>query len=234
MGSGLKKLLLTVLVVSLFSGTANAATTKASPTPTTSATKKTSPSPTPKTTVTAKATTTPKTTVTAKATPKPTATKKIVIYKPRPKVKVSPSPSAIWPPNGYYKDKENPDIYAKVPTSKELIGLASANKNLAAALQACKTMTCGAILAGSLAGCNWWEFSADVFGPTSDTDATLLKYGSVASLFNSSKPKQVMPFVLITQEPIKNGFTVSNIKITCHREAIPTDLKVPSNTYLKN
>lgn len=155
-----------------------------------------------------------------------------MVYKPKKlkKVKVIPSPAAAWPPKGYI---QNGDIYAKVPTSKELIGLASSNSKLTKDLASCETLTCGAILAASLAGCSWWEFNAEVTGPTSDTDSTIIKYGNLTSLFGPSKPKQVVPFIMVSEEAIKNGFVVSGIKIACHREPIPTDLKVPSNTYLK-
>ena len=135
-----------LVAFSLISGSANAATKKPSPTPTTKATTKTTAKPTATTKATVKAT--------AKATVKatPTATKKKVVYKPAPrkKVKLSPSPAPVWPPKGYIKSD---DIYAKIPNSKELIGLSSANKKLVAEVQSCESLTCGAILATSLAGC---------------------------------------------------------------------------------
>jgi hypothetical protein len=243
MGSRLRKLLVALLTVSLISGTANAATKKPTPTPTTKATAKSSTKAstkaTTKATPTSKSTTkaTPKTTskTTAKATAKATAspTKKKVVYKPVPRktVKLTPSPSAIWPPKGYVKSD---DIYAKVPTSKELIGLASSNKTLTMNLAACENLTCGAISAASLSGCSWWEFTGDVIGPTSDTDKTIIKYGTLTSLFGSTKPKQIQTFIMVSEEPVKNGFIVTNINMACHKVAAPEDLKIPSNTYVKN
>ena len=172
--------------------------------------------------------------MTAKATAKatPTATKKKVVYKPVPrkKVKLSPSPAPVWPPKGYVKSD---DIYAKIPTSKELIGLSSANKTLAAELKSCESLTCGAILATSLAGCKWWEITADVNGPTSDTDATIIKYGTLRSLFGPSKAKQINTYILISEEPIKNGLVVSNILMACHRTDTPIDVQLPSHVYTK-
>ncbi len=179
--------------------------------------------------------------VTTKATAKPTVkptvkasvtpTQKKVVYKPKPrKKKLPPSPSPTWPPKGYI---QNGDIYAKVPTSKELIGLASSNSKLTKDLASCESLTCGAILAASFAGCAWWEFNAEVTGPASDTDSTIIKFGNLTSLFGPSKPKQVLPFIMVSEVPIKNGFVVSGIQIACHREPIPTDLKVPSNTFVK-
>ena len=241
----IKRFFVAVMAVSLISGTAHAATNKPSPTPTIKATAKATAKVTPKVTskptavasskptskVTAKTSATPTSKSTAKASATPT--KKKVVYKPRPrkKVKVTPSPSAVWPPKGYV---QSDDIYAKVPTSKELIGLASSNKTLAKSLVSCESLTCGAILATSSAGCNWWEFTADVTGPAFDTDKSIIKFGTLTSLFGPSKPKQVLPFIMISEEPVKDGHLVSNIKMVCHREAIPTDLKIPSNTYVKN
>jgi hypothetical protein len=219
-------------------GTANAATKKPTPTPT----KKVTATPTVKASAkasvkaTSKATVTSKTTVkpTTKATASATATKKKVVYKPKPrkKVKLSPSPKPVWPPKGYLKSD---DIYAKIPTSKELIGLTSANKKLASDLKNknCENLTCGAILATSIAGCNYWEFNADVVGPTSETDKTIIKYGSLISYFGSSKPKEITTYILNSEEPVKDGFIVSNIKIACHRDVVPTDIKIPSNIYMK-
>jgi hypothetical protein len=233
-----------LVAFSLISGSANAATKKPSPT----ATVKTTAKPTVKATTTTKATTkaSAKPTATTKATVKatakstvkatvkatPTATKKKVVYKPAPrkKVKLSPSPAPVWPPKGYIKSD---DIYAKIPNSKELIGLSSANKKLAAELKSCESLTCGAILATSLAGCKWWEITADVNGPTSDTDATIIKFGTLRSLFGPSKAKQINPYILISEEPIKNGLVVSNIVMACHRTDTPIDVQLPSHTYTK-
>ena len=241
MGSRLRKLLVAVLAVSLLNGTAHAATKKPTPKPTVKVTAKATAKATPKVTTKATAKSTAKPTATTKSTAKPTAKatasatatkKKVVVYKPRPrkKVKVSPSPKAVWPPKGYIK---NDDIYAKVPTSKELIGLSSANKKLASALKDCENLTCGAIFATSIAGCNWWEFTGDVTGPVSETDKTIIKYGAVKSLFGSSKAKEIQTFIMVSQEPIKTGFLISNIQMLCHRDAAPPDLTIPSHSYIK-
>lgn len=240
MGSRLRKLLVAVIALSLFNGSANAATKKPSPTPTVKVTTKATAKVTAKASASATAKTTAKPTSTTKSTVKPTAkatasataTKKKVVYKPKPrkKVKISPSPKAVWPPNGYVK---NDDIYAKVPTSKELIGLSSANKKLASDLKACENLTCGAIFATSIAGCNWWEFTGDVTGPASDTDKTIIKYGAVKSLFGSSKAKEIQTYIMVSQEPIKTGFLISNIQMLCHRDAAPPDLTIPSHSYIK-
>ena len=236
MGSRLRKLLVAVIAFSLVGGSANAATKTPTPTPTAKSTAKATTQPTSKPTAKASAASTVKSiaNATAKATASAsaTATKKKVVYKPRPRktVKVTPSPSAVWPPKGYVR---NDDIYAKVPTSKELIGLASSNKTLSKSLTSCETLTCGAILATSLTGCNWWEFTGDVTGPASETDNTIIKYGTLTSFFGSTKPKQIQPFILVSEETLKNGFVVSNIKVACHRDPVPADVKIPSNNYVK-
>ena len=216
------------------------ATAKATTKATAKATAKTTAKPTVKATTkpTAKATSKATAKTTAKVTTKATATKKAVAKKttskPKPKPKrtkkIKPSPAPVWPPKNY---AQNGDIYAKIPTSKELVGLASANSKLSKELTQCETYTCGAILAASFAGCDWWEFNADVIGPTSEFDPTPIKYGTLTTYYGPSKPKQILPFVLISQEEIKLGAKVSGIKVVCHREPIPTDLQVPSNTYVK-
>ena len=238
MGSRLRRVIVAIVALSLISGTANAATKKPTPTPTKKVTTKATPKATAKATAkaTSKVSTKPTAKATAKATTKASATptkKKVVVYKPKPrkKVKVTPSPKAIWPPKGYI---QSDDIYAKVPTSKELVGLSSANKKLAADLKGCESMACGAVFATSLAGCNWWEITGDVTGPTSDTDRTIIKYGTVTSLFGSSKPKEIRTFILVSEEPVKNGFVVSNLRMSCHRVAVPTDLAIPGHTYVKS
>lgn len=244
----MRKILTALIALSLLSTPVYAATK--SPTPSKKPTAKASVKPTAKATAkattkaTAKPTAEASSKVTSKATSKPTAkatikattTKKAVAKKttPKPKPKrtkkIKPSPAPVWPPKNY---AQNGDIYAKIPTSKELVGLASANSKLSKELTQCETYTCGAILAASFAGCDWWEFNADVIGPASDIDPTPIKYGTLTTYYGPSKPKQILPFVLISQEEIKLGAKVSGIKVVCHREPIPTDLKVPSNTYVK-
>ncbi len=232
MGSRLRKLVIVVIAFSFLTGNAYAATNKSYPTPSLSMPAKASAKATAKATAASTVKSTAKTTAKATASASATATKKKVVYKPRPRktVKVSPSPSAVWPPKGYVR---NDDIYAKVPTSKELIGLASSNKTLAKSLTSCETLTCGAILATSLTGCNWWEFTGDVTGPASETDNTIIKYGTLNSFFGSTKPKQIQPFILVSEETLKNGYVVSNIKVACHRDPVPSDVKIPSNNYVK-
>lgn len=239
----MKRLLVVAMTLCLIvqlDSSASAATKSAAPTvkPTAKPTVKPTVKPTikPKVTATAaskKASATPTAKASAKPTVKATATKKVVVSKPKPrkKVKLSPSPKPVWPPKGYVKSE---DIYAKVPTSAELVGLSSANKKLANDLKDCENLTCGAILATSLAGCNWWEITGDVIGPASETDKTIIKYGTVASLYGASTPKEIKPFILVSEEPIKTGLVVSNINMLCHRDPRPIDVTIPNHTYVKN
>mgnify|MGYP003328973386 CR=1 FL=1 len=243
----MKKVLLAAIALSMISSSALAAspspstTSKASPTPTSKISAKASVKPTALTTTkattktTAKATTsaTPKVSTSASATKKTVVKKRIYRPRPKPTVSVKASPSVAWPPKGFFYDNQSPDIYSKIPTNKELIGLASSSTTLAKQLTACESTVCGAILAASTAGCSWWKFNSEVRGPASDTDNSLITYGTLVSMFSSSKPKQILPFVLISSEPIKAGFVLSKINIECHRDAAPNDIKFPSNTYTK-
>ena len=227
MGARVKRISILLTLTLLAPNLANAAT----PTPTKS--------PTP----TAKASAKPTITITSKATVAPTAkataiAKKKVVYKPRPEISLAPSPSPKWPPVGFQSDKSSPDIYAKFPSRKELIGFTTTGTKTAdllrQQLQSCEIYICGALLAASVAGCNWWEFNTDVLGPTSDTDNTEIKYGSITALYGSSAPKVISVYILISKELIKPNYRTSKIQIACHREPVPTDLQVPSNTYTTN
>ncbi len=66
--------------------------------------------------------------------------------------KITPSPSPVWPPKGFVKSKDG-NTYAKIPTAKELVGLASNDKVLTRALAkkiddvpVCEKFSCGTSL----------------------------------------------------------------------------------------
>jgi len=198
----------------------NAATSKATPTPTAKTTAKPSAKPTVSPKATAKATT--------KATKKATVKKK-----PRKKVTVSPSPKAIWPPVGF---KANGEVFAKIPTAKELVGTASNSKVLTAQLAQqvdgvaiCEKYSCGAVQVASLNGCTWWEVNAKLIGQTSATDKTLKTFGSIRTLVGPTTNKQITTILLISQEPLELRHIVTNISAICHHDS--TDEKIPSTTY---
>ena len=185
---------------------------------------------------TTKATPTPTVKTTAKptASAKATATKKAVVKKkPRKKVTVSPSPKPKWPPSGF---KASGDVYAKIPTAKELVGTASNSKILTAQLAQkvdgvaiCEKYSCGAVQVASLDGCTWWEVNAKLVGETSATDKTIKTFGSIRTLAGKTTSKQITTILLISQELLELRHVVTNISAICHKD--PATEKIPSTTY---
>ena len=57
--------------------------------------------------------------------------------KPKPKVLISPSPK--WPPAGFAFES---GVYARVPTSKQLVSAISAKRSLANQVKNCKKFVC--------------------------------------------------------------------------------------------
>jgi len=183
---------------------------------------------------TAKATAKP----TIKATPKATATKKAatkkkVATKKRVKKTLSPSPSPKWPPVGF---KSNGEVYAKIPTAKELIGTASSSKVLTAQLaqlvdgvRICEKYSCGAVQIASLNGCTWWEVNAKLVGETSADDKTLRSFGTIRTVVKASAPRAITTVLLISQELLALKHVVTGISAKCHHD--PVGDNTPSSTY---
>jgi hypothetical protein len=183
---------------------------------------------------TAKATAKP----TAKATPKAAAskkavTKKKVTTKKRAKNSLSPSPSPKWPPVGF---KSNGEVYAKIPTAKELIGTASSSKVLTAQLgqlvdgvRICEKYSCGAVQIASLNGCTWWEVNAKLVGETSADDKTLRSFGTIRTVVKASAPRAITTVLLISQELLALKHVVTGISVKCHHD--PVGDNTPSSTY---
>ena len=229
-GARLRKLSLFLVIAMAVSGSsAVAATKKPTPTPTVKATTKATVKPTvkPTTKPTAKpaATTksTAKPTATTKSTAKPTSTststttaKPTVKPKPKPKprkkVKVSPSPKPKWPPVGFEYDA---GIYAKVPTSKELVGVISAKGNLASQVAACSKFICGAVQVAAEPGCVWWEVNSKVYAQNKDL------IGNLRTITGQSLAREVKTILLISPEPLESLEYVSSIEVVCHQEAKP-------------
>ena len=229
-GARLRKLSIFLALTLVMSGSsAVAATKKPTPTPTVKATAKATAKPTVKATVqpTTKTTskTTAKPTTTAKATTKPTATgtsattaKPTVKPKPKPKpkprkkIKVSPSPKPQWPPVDF---EYASGIYAKIPTSKELIGVISAKGNLASQVAACSKFICGAVQVASEPGCVWWEVNSKVYAQNKDL------IGNLRTITGASLAREVKTILLISPEPIATSEYVSSIEVVCHQEAKP-------------
>ena len=236
-GARLKKgALFLVFALAISGGSAEAATKKPTPLPTVKATAKVTISATAKATVksTAKATAkaTAKTTATTKSTAKPTSTtsaQPTVKPKPRPKPKprkkisVSPSPKAAWPPAGFAPPESG--IYAKVPNSKELVGVISAKGNLATQVAACAKFVCGAVQVAAEQGCLWWEVESKVYAQNKEL------LGTLKTITNGSTSREIKTILLITPEALESLEYVDNIDVICHQEVRPEGLQ--AITYTK-
>ena len=234
---------------------AQAATTKPSPKPTVKASVKATVKPSPKATVkasvkpTAKATVKPKTKVSAKptvkatakptvkATAKPSATSSVTTKptvkptvkpkpkpkpKPRKKIRVTPSPKPKWPPVGFEYES---GIYAKVPTSKELVSVISAKSNLASQVKACEEFVCGAVQVASEAGCLWWEVNSEVLSKAG------VVLGSLRTIATASAVKEIKTILLVSPEPIETLEYISNIEVVCNQDPRPEGAS--ASTYKK-
>ena len=237
-GARLRKLSLFLALTLVMSGSsASAATKKPTPTPTVKTTVKATAKPTAKSTAkpTAKTTVKPtakssvkpstkssvnpstkstaKPATTAKSTAKPTVKPKPKPKpKPRKKVKVSPSPKPLWPPVDF---EYASGIYAKIPTSKELVGVISAKGNLASQVAACSTFICGAVQVAAEEGCVWWEVNSKVYAQNKDL------IGTLRTITGASLAREVKTILLISPEPIATSEYVSSIEVVCHQEAKP-------------
>ncbi|MFM6841210.1 MAG: hypothetical protein ACKOVI_02155 [Candidatus Planktophila sp.] len=187
------------------------------------ATKKPTPKPTVKSSVKATVKATPKATAKATATKKPVVKKKPAVKKKRAKVRVTPSPKAAWPPQGFSVEGE---VYAKVPTAKELVGLISANSYLEKQIKQCTTYICGAVQVASETGCLWWEAIATV------TDAQGNKLGELNSAFSSSTERELKTLLMISPESVEKGGAAKISSVICHHE--DRDKSLPGTSYKKS
>ena len=155
---------------------------------------------------------------------------------PHAKKSVAPSPKPKWPPTGF---KANGEVYAKIPTAKELIGTASNGTVLTRQLAQkvdgvpiCEKFSCGAVQVASLNGCMWWEITSKLVGQTSATDKTSKVFGTIRTLAPATTQKQITTILLVSQEPLVLKHAVTNVAAYCHHDA--TSEKIPSNTYQVN
>ncbi len=194
------------------------ATTKATAKPTAKATKKSSTKPTAKATskATSKASAKPTSKATSKATAKasvkPKVTKKPVVKKKKKKkkkIRITPSPKPAWPPKGFSVEGE---VYAKVPTAKELVGLISANATLQKRIKECSTFICGSVQVASETGCIWWEVIATV------SDAQGTKLGDLTSAFGKSEAREFKTLIVISPESLDKGGSSKIVSVICHHE----------------
>jgi hypothetical protein len=212
-----KVALFLVFALAISGSAAQAATKSPTPSPTVKATTKVSVKATATATVksTAKATTKP----TAKATVKPKLRPKPI---PRRKISVSPSPKPAWPPAGFAPPESG--IYAKVPSSKELVGVISAKGNLAAQVAACTKFICGAVQVAAEQGCLWWEVEASVYAQNKEL------LGNLKTVTNGSTSRAIKTILLITPEPLESLEYVDSIAIVCHQEVRPDGLQAVTFT----
>jgi hypothetical protein len=151
------------------------------------------------------------------------------------KAKITPSPSPVWPPKGFIKSKDG-NTFAKIPTAKELVGLASNDKVLTKALAqtvdgvpVCEKYSCGAVQVASVTACTWWVITANLKGVTSPEDKTIKLFGTVRTTVGKSAAQKYTTILIVSGEPIELAHTVSNVKAVC-RTDVPVE-KVPSTTY---
>ena len=147
--------------------------------------------------------------------------------------KIKPSPSPKWPPVGFTVKGE---IYAKVPTVKELVGIASNSKVITAQLAQkvddeliCQKYSCGAITVASKNGCSWWEVRSKVIGPKNLEDKTITTFGTIRTTTTGTAKRAYKTILLISSEDIERGNRISNINVICHHA--PATEKLKTNVY---
>ena len=168
---------------------------------------------------------------TAKATAKPVVKKPVVkkpVVRKKKVVKVIPTPKPVWPPKGF---RANGGIYAKVPTSAELLAILSADKTLTLQAKQCVKNACGVVRVASATGCTWWEITSTVSGPTSANDALPMVLGKLRTTLKATPAKKVLTVYLITTEPLGPDVSVGSLSISCYHS--PATERVPSNVYTR-
>ena len=137
-----------------------------------------------------------------------------------------PSPSPKWPPQGF-KGKDG--VYAKVPTSKELVGLLSAKITLQSVVKKCQEFACGAVIAAAETGCEWWEVTSRVLRP-SENSSEPTKLGSLTTYAAGSKKKAQTTIFLVSGQKIEPDVFLTSIRVICHRSA--SDKPTFGHTYI--
>lgn len=137
--------------------------------------------------------------------------------KPRPRISVSKSPSPKWPPIGFSQQGE---VYAKIPSVKELVGIISADKTKALykQSQSCKKYICGSVQAAAETGCDWWEVE------TKFTTSKNRVLGLLITRFGSAKPRAIKTFITVSPELVKDGGTGKVTAVTCNHGAMDPTL----------
>ena len=135
-----------------------------------------------------------------------------------------PSPQPKWPPVGF---KAVDGVYAKIPTTKELVGLLSAKTTLQAIVKQCQQYACGAVVVAATNGCLWWEVNSTVFQLAPDNSK--VKIGSLSTFDSGTAPKTQKTIFLISGANYDGGISVSGIKVLCHRNSV--NQQKPGNVY---
>ena len=205
--------------------------------------------PTPKASPSKKAT--PAVSKSATAKPAASSTTKKPTKKPvkkKKKVKKTatpiPSPSPVWPPDRFTANK---GIYAKIPTSKELLGLISAKAGLAELVKKCESNACGAVIVAADYRCEWWEIKSTVYGVDPSDVSKKIALGKLRTLYGPLSEQTYANIILVSDEPLygpsvldpesgqtvagpaRNGISVGGISAICHKSG--TDEKFPANIY---
>ena len=137
-----------------------------------------------------------------------------------------PSPSPKWPPQGF-KGKDG--VYAKVPSSKELVGLLSAKRTLQSVVKNCQEFACGAVIAAAETGCKWWEVTSKVM--TSDENGPdPVTLGALTTYASGSEKKAQKTIFLVSGQKIEPNVYLTSIKVICHRSA--SDKPVLGHSYI--
>ena len=209
-------------------------------------------------------------TPTPKVSPKPTATSKPVASKSataspkssstttsskkpskkptKKKIKKTatpiPSPPPEWPPVGFTTNK---GIYAKIPSSKELLGLISAKAGLAELVKNCELNACGAVIVAADYTCKWWEIKSTVYGNDPTDQSKKIVLGKLRTTSKELAPKAYANIILASSEPLFNpavvdpntgesipgaqrpGISVGGISAICHKSGSVES--TTTNTY---
>jgi hypothetical protein len=157
-----------------------------------------------------------------------------------------PSPSPVWPP---IKFTSNKGIYAKIPTSKELLGLVSAKAGLAETVKKCESYACGAVIVAADYRCVWWEIKSTVYGTDPADASKKIALGKLRTLYGPLSPKTYANIILLSDEPLygpsvtdpstgeqiqgppRTGVVVGGISAICHKSG--TNEKIPANIYTR-
>ena len=227
------------LVISIFLSTTLISTSSYAATPTPKPSGKASTAPSASKTSSTK----PKASTTKQPSKKPSK-KPVKKKKPKKTATPIPSPSPIWPPIGFTANK---GIYAKIPTSKELLGLISAKAGLAETVKKCESNACGAVIVAADYKCEWWEIKSTVFGVDSSDSSKKVALGRLRTLYGPLSPQTYANIILVSDEPLfgpsvidsttglsvpgaaRTGIYVGGISAICHKSG--TDEKYPANIY---